>query len=150
MGLTMAELHPQLQKDCLLVGRFTLCRLLLMRDANYPWFILVPDREDISEIFQLSGEDQVQLLRESSRLSAVLVERFHADKLNIAALGNVVPQLHVHHVVRYRDDPAWPAPVWGHVPARPYTPDELSDVLNTLQPGLSDNFEYFWNSSITY
>jgi diadenosine tetraphosphate (Ap4A) HIT family hydrolase len=139
----MADLHPRLKQDCLLIGRFTLCRLLLMRDANYPWFILVPDREDISEIFQLSGEDQVQLLRESSRLSAVLVERFRADKLNIAALGNVVPQLHVHHVVRYRDDPAWPAPVWGHAPARPYTPEGLSDVLGTLRPGLSDNFEYF-------
>lgn len=142
MGLIMAGLHPQLQKDCLLIGRFTLCRLLLMQDAHYPWFILVPDREDISEIYQLSGEDQVQLLRESSQLSAVLVERFHADKLNIAALGNVVPQLHVHHVVRYRDDPAWPAPVWGHTPARPYTPEGLSDVLATLRSGLSDNFEY--------
>ena len=139
----MADLHPRLQQDCLLIGRFTLCRLLLMQDAHYPWFILVPDREDISEIFQLSGEDQVQLLRESSRLSAVLVERFRADKLNIAALGNVVPQLHVHHVVRYRDDPAWPAPVWGHAPARPYTPEALSAVFDALRPGLADNFEYF-------
>jgi diadenosine tetraphosphate (Ap4A) HIT family hydrolase len=139
----MAELHPQLQKDCLIVGRFTLCRLLLMRDANYPWFILVPDRDGITEIFQLSEDDQVQLLRESSRLSAVLVERFQADKLNIAALGNVVPQLHVHHVVRYRDDPAWPAPVWGRVPARPYSPEEMSAVLETLRSGLSNNFEYF-------
>jgi diadenosine tetraphosphate (Ap4A) HIT family hydrolase len=139
----MADLHPRLQQDCLLLGRFTLCRLLLMLDANYPWFILVPDRENIGEIFQLSGKDQVQLLRESSRLSAVLADRFHADKLNIAALGNVVPQLHVHHVVRYRDDPAWPAPVWGYTPARLYTPDELSTVLDTLRSGLSDNFEYF-------
>jgi diadenosine tetraphosphate (Ap4A) HIT family hydrolase len=141
--MTMADLHPQLQKDCLLVGRFPLCRLLLMHDANYPWFILVPDREGISEIFQLSEEDQIQLLRESSLLSAVLVERFHADKLNIAALGNVVPQLHIHHVVRYRDDPAWPAPVWGRVPARPYTPEGVSTVLATLRPGLLGNFEYF-------
>ena len=138
----MAELHPQLRKDCLLVGRFTLCRLLLMRDANYPWFILVPDRDGVSEIFQLSDEDQVALLRESSRLSAVLAERFHADKLNIAALGNVVPQLHVHHVVRYRGDPAWPAPVWGRVPARPYTAEGLSAVLETLRRGLPHDFEY--------
>jgi diadenosine tetraphosphate (Ap4A) HIT family hydrolase len=141
--MTMSDLHPQLRKDCLLVGRFTLCRLLLMRDANYPWFILVPDRKGISEIFQLSEEDQVQLLRESSLLSAALVERFHADKLNIAALGNVVPQLHVHHVVRYRDDPAWPAPVWGRVATRAYTPEGLLAVLDTLRPGLPDNFEYF-------
>jgi diadenosine tetraphosphate (Ap4A) HIT family hydrolase len=139
----MADLHPQLQKDCLLVGRFPLCRLLLMRDANYPWFILVPDREGICEIFQLSEEDQIQLLRESSLLSAVLVERFHADKLNIAALGNVVPQLHIHHVVRYRDDPAWPAPVWGRVPARPYTPEGLSAVLAALRTGPPSILEIF-------
>jgi len=138
----MAELHPQLQKDCLLIGRFTLCRLLLMQDANYPWFILVPDREGIREIFQLSEADQTQLLRESSRLSALLAERFHADKLNIAALGNIVPQLHVHHVVRYRNDPAWPAPVWGRLPARPYTPESLAGVLETLRGGLNDGFEY--------
>jgi len=138
----MAELHPQLQQDCLLIGRFTLCRLLLMQDANYPWFILVPDRAGIREIFQLSEADQTQLLRESSRLSALLAERFHADKLNIAALGNIVPQLHVHHVVRYRDDPAWPAPVWGRLPARPYTPEGLAGVLETLRGGLKDGFEY--------
>lgn len=139
----MAELHPQLQKDCLLIGRFALCRLLLMRDANYPWFILVPDREGIAEIFELSEEDQGQLLRESSQLAAILSERFHADKLNIAALGNLVPQLHIHHVVRYREDAAWPAPVWGRVPVRPYTPEALSAVLETLRSGLHENFEYF-------
>ena len=139
----MADLHPRLQQDCLLIGRFSLCRLLLMRDANYPWFILVPDREGISEIYQLSEADQVQLLRESSRLAGVLAERFRADKLNIAALGNVVPQLHIHHVVRYRDDAAWPAPVWGRVPARPYTPDGLEAVIKTLRQGLCDDFEFY-------
>jgi diadenosine tetraphosphate (Ap4A) HIT family hydrolase len=139
----MAELHPELQKDCLLIGRFTLCRLLLMRDANYPWFILVPDRTGIAEIFELSERDQRQLLRESSRLAAILAARFNADKLNIAALGNVVPQLHIHHIVRYRDDPAWPAPVWGRVPPRPYSPQALSAVLATVRSGLRENQEYF-------
>lgn len=138
----MSELHPQLRKDCLLIGRFALCRLLLMRDANYPWFILVPDREDIREIFQLSEADQRQLLRESSHLSAVLAERFRADKLNIAALGNIVPQLHIHHIVRYCDDPAWPAPVWGRLPARSYTREGLTEVLETLREGLGKDFEY--------
>ena len=138
----MAELHPQLRKDCLLIGRFTLCYLLLMQDANYPWFILVPDREGIREIYELSEADQVQLLRESSQLSALLATRFRADKLNIAALGNVVPQLHVHHIVRYRDDPAWPAPVWGRVPARPYTPEERAGVLGLLRLGLQGDFEF--------
>ena len=139
----MAEIHPQLQKDCLLIGRFSLCQLLLMQDANYPWFILVPEREGVREIFELNEADQVQLLRESSRLAAVLAEQFHADKLNIASLGNIVPQLHVHHVVRYRDDPAWPAPVWGRLPVCPYTPDGLTTVLETLSAGLPQDFDYF-------
>ena len=138
----MAQLHPQLQKDCLLIGRFALCRLLLMRDAHYPWFILVPDREGVREIFELSEADQLQLLRESSRLSAVLAERFRADKLNIAALGNVVPQLHVHHIVRYRNDPAWPAPVWGRLPASSYTAERLAAVLDVLRGGLTGAFDY--------
>ena len=109
----MADLHPQLLEDCLVLGSFPLCRLLLMKDANYPWFILVPDRDDLSEIHHLSKEDQLQLIRESAFLSEVLEETFRADKINIAALGNMVPQLHVHHVVRYKDDMAWPSPVWG-------------------------------------
>ncbi|MEA2093832.1 MAG: HIT domain-containing protein [Pseudomonadota bacterium] len=138
----MAELHPQLQADCLLIGRFPLCRLLLMQDANYPWFILVPDREDVSEIYQLSADDQVQLTRESARLAALLAERFQADKINIAALGNMVPQLHIHHVVRYHDDPAWPAPVWGQVPPRPYTGDEILAVTAKLGEGLKPGFEF--------
>jgi diadenosine tetraphosphate (Ap4A) HIT family hydrolase len=111
----MADLHPQLVEDCLVLGRFPLCRLLLMKDANYPWFILVPDRDDVSEIHHLSGEDQLQLIRESAFLSAVLEETFRADKINIAALGNMVPQLHLHHVVRYKDDMAWPSPIWANI-----------------------------------
>lgn len=139
----MAELHPQLQKDCQVVGRFPLSCLLLLRDANYPWFVLVPDRDNISEIYQLSDGDQQQLLRESTTLSKVLVAAYAPDKLNIAALGNVVPQLHVHHVVRYKTDPAWPAPVWGKVPARSYGDDELNGVIAKLKQSLpADEFEY--------
>ena len=120
----MHNIHSQLQQDCLVLGRFPLSYLLLMKDANYPWFILVPDRQDISEIYQLSGEDQQQLLRESSNLAGFLMQAFGGDKLNIAAIGNIVPQLHLHHVVRYRTDPTWPAPVWGKLPARLYGDDE--------------------------
>src|SRR5690348_1989792 len=109
------ELHPQLQKDCIQLGRLTLCRLLLMNDANYPWFILVPERPDIREIYELSETDQQQMLRESSALARSLSGIFSPDKLNIAALGNVVPQLHVHHIARFRKDAAWPAPVWGRM-----------------------------------
>ena len=109
----MFELHSQLQKDTLPLGRFSLCRLLLMNDANYPWFILVPERENVREIHELGDADRHQLWEESVELSRVLTTLFKPDKLNIAALGNQVPQLHVHHIVRYTHDPAWPQPVWG-------------------------------------
>ena len=138
----MAEIHERLLQDCLVVGRFQLCHLLLVRDANYPWFILVPDRDDMSEIYQLDAADQQQLTRESAGLAAVLANRFHADKINIAAIGNLVPQLHVHHVVRYRTDVAWPAPVWGAAPAIPYTKEALADVINTLRGADLPGIEY--------
>jgi diadenosine tetraphosphate (Ap4A) HIT family hydrolase len=128
----MFALHPQLQQDCQLLGQFSLCQLLLMNDANYPWFILVPMREAISEIYQLAEHDQQQLWRESANLSEVLMSIFKGDKLNIAALGNVVPQLHVHHVVRYQGDASWPAPVWGKAPARPYNHNEYQVLLDKL------------------
>lgn len=138
----MANIHPQLQADCLYLGRFPLCHLLLMKDANYPWFILVPDREAVQEIHQLDPADQQQLLRESVQLSHVLTAAFSPDKLNIAALGNIVPQLHVHHIVRYRDDTAWPAPVWGRLPARPYDDAALASRLARLRSALPAGFDW--------
>ena len=114
-------LHPQLQHDCILLGQLPLCAVLWMPDANYPWLILVPQRDNIREIYELSPEDQQQLTQESSFVAKQLASSFHADKMNIAALGNMVPQLHIHHVVRYRDDAAWPAPVWGAKPLKPYS-----------------------------
>jgi len=128
----VAEIHAQLQADCLAIGRFPLCYLLLSRDANYPWCILVPDREGITEIHQLTDAEQQQLIRESSRLARALEKAFSPDKLNIAALGNIVPQLHIHHLVRYRTDPAWPAPVWGKVAPRPYGEQQLAALLGKL------------------
>ena len=107
----MAALHPQLAADCVVLGRFPLCHLLLMNDRNYPWFILVPDLADIREIYQLEATDRKQLLDESCLLSEFLMNEFNGDKLNVAALGNLVPQLHLHHVVRYESDPAWPTPI---------------------------------------
>lgn len=135
----MAELHPQLAKDCERLGYFPLCHVLLMRDANYPWCILVPDREAVREIHQLSDADQQQLMRESSCLAAFLHQTFKADKMNIAALGNMVPQLHVHHIVRYQTDPAWPAPVWGKLPALSYDPAQLAALIQQLQQGLTQH-----------
>ena len=134
------SLHPRLQQDCLVLGRFELSRALLMNDSTYPWLILVPERPGIREIHELTDADQMQLIRESSRLAAHLERVFDADKLNVAAIGNLVPQLHVHHVVRYRTDPAWPAPVWGHGPLRPYEPGELAQFLKRLQPARLPGF----------
>ena len=111
----MFVLDDRLAKDALVVGSFPLCLLLMSRDANYPWFILVPRREQLTELYHLDEGDAAQLARESRHLSRVLMEVFRGDKLNVAALGNMVPQLHIHHIVRYRSDPAWPGPVWGAV-----------------------------------
>lgn len=130
-------LHPQLAKDTIELGEFDLCRLLLMNDSNYPWFILVPKIADVTEIYQLFQSDQEQLMRESSLLSRMLVEVFKADKVNIGALGNVVPQLHVHHIGRFRDDPAWPAPVWGKLDAVPYDEATITDIKTRVRDFMS-------------
>ncbi len=128
----MFTLHPQLEQDCIELGRFPLCRVLLLNDARYPWCVLVPEREDVREIFELSAEDQQQLQLESVRLARFLAETFQADKMNVAALGNLVPQLHIHHIVRYRSDPAWPKPVWGLMPALPYSETGLMEIQARL------------------
>lgn len=129
----MFELHPQLRQDCLNIGKLALSRLLLMNESRYPWLILVPERAGIGEIYQLEEVDQIQLLRESSALARSLAEGFEADKLNIAAIGNRVPQLHIHHIVRYRDDPSWPAPVWGRFDPLPYSATGLAEVMERLR-----------------
>lgn len=125
-------LHPKLAQDCFVVGRFDLSALLLMNDARYPWFILVPQRENISEIHHLSGALQQQLMSESSALSSAMEAAFSADKINIAALGNIVPQLHIHHIARYRTDATWPAPVWGKLPSISYADGEQQAVMRRL------------------
>ena len=122
-------LHPQLKKDCVIVGKLTLCAVLLMPDANYPGLILVPQRENIREIYELSREDQQQLSVESSFVAQTMAEAFDADKINIAALGNMVPQLHIHHIARYTYDAAWPNPVWGFTAATPYPEGKLQLVV---------------------
>jgi len=124
------------------IGHFSLCHLLLMKDARYPWLVLVPNRPGVTEIYQLSEPDQIQLLRESALLADILVTGFSAEKLNIAALGNVVPQLHVHHIARYKNDPVWPRPVWGALPPEPYSRQALGDVMQTLKSLLPEDFQY--------
>ena len=135
-------LHERLAADTVALGDFPLCRLLLMDDAQYPWFILVPRRAGAREIYQLDERDQQALLRESATLSRAAMEAFRGDKLNVAALGNVVPQLHVHHVVRHAGDPAWPRPVWGALPARPYADGERAARIAALRARLPAPFRW--------
>ena len=122
-----------------MVGSFPLSILLLLNDSQYPWFVLVPQRPDIREIHQLSEADQQQFMRESSLLASCIESEFKADKINVAALGNVVPQLHIHHIVRYRTDPAWPAPVWGKLPAVPYDETDADALCRRMRSLLSDS-----------
>jgi diadenosine tetraphosphate (Ap4A) HIT family hydrolase len=135
------ELHPTLAEDCYYLGDFPLCALLLSKDANYPWYILVPKQENISEAFQLSALDQQQLQYESLQLSQALNQGFQADKMNIAALGNMVPQLHVHHIVRYKKDVAWPNPIWGFADASSYNDQQLQERISKTSHLLA-NFDF--------
>ncbi|HEX8588972.1 HIT domain-containing protein [Pseudomonas sp.] len=138
----MFVLDPRLLQDTLPIGDFPLCTLLLSNDSNYPWFILVPKRPGISEVFQLSEAEQAQLWKETTYLSAVLDRAFKADKMNVAALGNVVNQLHMHVIVRLRSDAAWPAPVWGKHPAKPYSPEEVTRIRSQLRSELTEAFTF--------
>jgi len=135
-------LDQRLQQDTLVIGDFPLCRLLLSNDSNYPWFILVPRINGISEVFQLDVADQQRLWQETTTLAQMLNEGFCADKMNIGALGNVVSQLHVHVIVRKRDDAAWPAPVWGKHPALPYTDEQVATVRARLRALLPADFVF--------
>jgi diadenosine tetraphosphate (Ap4A) HIT family hydrolase len=139
----MHNIHPQLASDCILLGHFPLCRLLLMDDCQYPWFILVPDRVEIHEIYQLDAADRRQLMDESCRLSEFLIEAYDGDKLNVAALGNQVPQLHLHHIVRYTTDAAWPAPIWGRHPPRAYNSEAIDEIRTLLSTAVLKGYVPF-------
>lgn len=138
----MFALDSRLQQDCLVIGDFPLCRLLLMNDSNYPWFILVPRREEVSELFQLDADDQRQLWQETTLLAETLKDIFAADKMNVATLGNVVSQLHMHVIVRRRDDASWPAPVWGRHPAQPYSEQQAGQVVDKLRSVLAEDCQF--------
>lgn len=132
--MTDFALHPQLAADTLEVGRYPLCRVLLMMDATYPWLVLVPQRKDIREIHELPPADRAALMDEIVRTTEGLQARYNPTKLNVAALGNMVPQLHVHVIARFATDPAWPGPVWGKVPPRPYAAGEAEKLIVSLRP----------------
>lgn len=130
------QLHPQLAEDTHPLAQLALCELRLMDDANHPWLILVPRVSAAIELLDLDHEQQAQLMREIDGIGRLLQRAFKPDKLNVAALGNMVPQLHVHVIARYRDDIAWPRPVWGMATAQPYSPERLVERVHALRSAL--------------
>lgn len=131
------KLHELLVRDCIELAELPLCKLLLMNDSQYPWFVLVPRVNDVQDIYQMDWQEQQQFLNESSMLSEVLMTAFNGDKMNVAALGNVCPQLHVHHIVRYKNDSAWPKPIWGLNDMEAYAPADIEAVKAKLLPQLA-------------
>lgn len=135
----MFELHSQLEKDCVSVCELPLSLVLLMNDSQFPWLIQVPKIANITEVIQLSEQQQATLWQESALIDRSLQAMFQPDKLNLAALGNMVPQLHIHHIARFKQDLAWPGPVWGKAPAVPYEPDDLEKTIQGLRQQISNN-----------
>ena len=145
----MFELHPRLQADTQILGDLPLCRVLLAKDSQYPWLILVPRVADLREIHHLAPAQQQQLMQESCAVATLMEHALNPDKINVAALGNLVPQLHLHHVARFSTDAAWPGPIWGAHPALPYQAQDLRQqadnwrarlaTLGGFQPFLTDN-----------
>lgn len=132
----MFELNKKLQEDCFFVCDLKISKLLLMNDSNYPWLILVPRQNGLTELTDLSFEDQVEVLKEINLVAKILQEKFGADKLNIANLGNVVSQLHIHVIARLKNDAAFPKPVWGTLPAKPYEKDVAQELIDEIRKNI--------------
>lgn len=132
------QLHERLAADTISLGRSSLCEVRLMNDQAWPWVLLVPALAGIREIYELSEDQQQVLMQESTALSRGMMEVFCGDKMNVAALGNMVPQLHLHHIVRFEGDPAWPGPVWGKQPPVPYDEEGLAGIKRSLAPVLAE------------
>jgi len=126
------QIHPQLQQDCHLLGKLQTCTLLLHKNALVPWFILLPPGEQ-SELYQLEPALQQQVHGEINQIAAFVEAHFHADKLNIASIGNIVPQLHIHIIGRFHNDFCWPAPVWGQPDRDDYAPQDIAAIRQALQ-----------------
>ena len=127
------QLHERLAADCVAVTAGPLSQVLLMKDANYPWLVLVPQRSGLRDFDDLAEADLPVMTGEILRASRLLKAAFRPDKMNVAALGNQVPQLHVHVIARFTADAAWPGPVWGVRPPEPYAPDALAERLALLR-----------------
>lgn len=127
------ELDPRLARDTRLVGYIAGCQLLLMNDARYVWLILVPEIPDATELHELEATIFTQVTKAIKHLSQALQSMTGARKMNVAALGNQVPMLHIHIIARHKDDPAWPGPVWGHGDAEPYCEDKCRELVAAMQ-----------------
>jgi len=127
------SLHPQLAKDTIDIGDLPLSRVLVIKDANYPWLLLVPRREGAVEIIDLDEVAQAQLMTEIARVSRAVKDITKCDKLNVAALGNMVPQLHVHVIARRTSDVAWPRPVWGAAPPLAHDAEEVQNFISAIR-----------------
>ncbi|MGX7741508.1 HIT domain-containing protein [Rhodopseudomonas parapalustris] len=127
------SLSPRLEQDTINIGDLPLSRVLVIKDAHYPWLLLVPRRPGASEIIDLDEVAQAQLMTEISRVSRALKDITQCDKLNVAALGNLVPQLHIHIIARRSSDAAWPRPVWGVMPPLAHDAEEVQQFINLLR-----------------
>jgi diadenosine tetraphosphate (Ap4A) HIT family hydrolase len=112
---------------------FPLCKVLLEDERHYPWLLLIPRRNQVSKLVDLSSEDQLQLNSELNLAQQILLDKFHPDQLNVAAIGNITPQLHIHVIARFKDDPAWPYTVWDHSIRASYAKSEREDTIQALQ-----------------
>lgn len=133
----MFELHPTLAGDTVEITRLKLCRVLLIRDKTYPWVVLVPEQDGLRDLDDLSMLDQAQVMAEINHVSKALKSLFKPYKINVAALGNVVEQLHIHVIARFQDDKAWPGPIWGLAPLEDYTDTDRDQLVASLQEKLS-------------
>lgn len=133
-------LHPDLIRDGVPMGDFPLCRVLLINDAAYPWFVLVPMIDGLRDTIDMNANDHATLWEESRTFSQAIMTAFAGEKLNVAALGNMTPQLHIHHIVRYAADAAWPGPIWGKQPLTPYDEDGIKAVSAKLLAASIEGF----------
>lgn len=129
----MFVLDERLENDTERVARMRLSIVLLMKDRSFPWLILVPERKDIVEIHELTKEDRLTLVEEIACVSGIMKDIYKPDKINIGALGNLVPQLHIHIIARFKKDRAWPGPVWGNTAPQPYSGKELVEAVARLR-----------------
>lgn len=130
-------LDERLAADTLFVARMDLCQVRLMNDSAYPWCLLVPEIAGARELHELSADQYDSVFASSRLLANLMMRQFSGFKMNVAALGNAVPQLHIHHIVRQKTDQAWPGPVWGRFPAQPYGESEKLELMSMLAESLA-------------